>query len=231
MKISSCETISKSQMNHMMAEYPNFIVTCEKEKTLLYPSELDDEVKQKNPFSDTIQKLGKYQLTELAVTLKAELDKFQVLLSPCVYLSYKNTSGALEFKFTINGGGGTQGEVTVGAPIPLLGIKTSLGLKSSLAKSFVIDHSCTFNGYGVRPVVSLTTVECRVKSRKWEVTQFPTTSWSKGMWDKRNQVVFTDDAPVFSCVSELYVPGVCQWPSDRARAEDGEELRIIDFSH
>lgn len=229
-RIASCEAITKSQMSHMMDQYPNFIVTCEKEMTLLYPSELDDDFQEKLTLSDTIQKtFGKHKLTELAVILVKDSEILKVLLSPCIYLSKNTTSGALEFKFTISGGADTQGSVTIGAPIPHLGIKTSLGSKTALVKSFVLDHSCTFKGYGVRPVVSLATVETRIKSRNWQVTRFPNFNWVKSKWDKRNQKVFTDDAPIFSCVSELYVPGVCRWPSDRAREEDGEEVRVIDI--
>lgn len=229
-RVASCDAITKSQMGHLMDQYPNFLVTCEKEMTLLYPSELDDEFQEKLTLSDTIQKtFGKYQLTELAVILVKDSEMLKVLLSPCIYLSKNTTSGALEFKFTISGGAGTQGSVTVGAPIPHLGIKTSLGSKTTLVKSFVLDHSCTFKGYGVRPVVSLATVETRIQNRKWQVTRFPKFSWVKSKWDKRNQKVFTDDGPIFSCVSELYVPGVCRWPSDRAREEDGEEVRVIDI--
>lgn len=240
MRMSSCEAITKAQVERLITEYPNFIVTCEKEMTLLYPSEIDKasiqrkltSVQKKLKMSEVIQKsLGKIQFTEMEVSLKQELDSLQILLSSCIYLSNKNASGALEFKFTIGAGGATTGGVTVGAPIPFFGIKSAMGIGTSLSRKFVIDHSCNFDGYGVRPVVTLTTIEFHVRSRIWEVGQFPTIGWKKSKWNNQKQAVFTDDAPIFSCLSELYVPGVCRWPSDRARDEDGDEVRIIEVGH
>lgn len=232
MRMANCTTVTPVQIEAMLAEYPNFIVTCEKELSLLYPTELDEEQPTEKGIFGTSFKLNlgrKYNLTEMKVTVKEDLDTLRIPLFLCIYASHTNTSGSIEFKFTIGGGTSGSGSVTGGLPIPAFGIKSSLGVGGSFSRKFVIDHSCNFDGYGTRPTIAMTTMEVHVELRRWLVSAKATKPPQISKWQKYNRVVFTDDAPTFSCLSELYVPGVCNWPADRARDEDGDEVAISEM--
>lgn len=228
MRVASCEAITGSQVDYMLSEYPNFLVICEKEGTLLYPTELDNENVQAAGMRAMVKaKVSReYRLTEMKITLREESDVLQIPLSPCIYVSGENTTGSIEFKFTLGAGFGQSGGVDLGLTFPFLGVSSSLGVGNAKVRRFVIDHSCAFDGYGVRPVVSMTTIDFAVKMRTWQVRARSRKPPKKSDWEAIEQMWFSNHAPVFSCVSELHVPGVCLWPQDRAKAEDGTEIRI-----
>lgn len=227
LRVASCETITPEQMKVLVSEYPNFIVTCEKEMTILYPSELDYEGGQAREMKKDSKKKDNLKFTELKVTAKRDEESLRIPLFQCIHASHTNTSGSVEFKFTIGKTKGKSKTVNAGIPLPNFGISTSLGITNAVSRLFVIDHSCNFDGYAVRPIVAMTTMKVGFKQREWEVSK--TNEVKKGKWKKLDRVVFTDEAPLFSCHSELYVPDICKWPADRARDEDGDEVRIVDI--
>lgn len=237
LRMESCDNIKPAQIEFLIKSYPNFTVTCEKELTLLYPSELDGPLEDQGTVS-RIANFHKFQLTEISVLLEISGGSLLMPLAQCIYLSNPGTSGAVEYKLTIGGALSGNGEVSSGLPIPMfmifglplpaLGLGVSLGFSKSFSRLFVLDNICAFDGFGVRPIVSMATIECLVKVRRWDISLLVPAKQSE--WFYTNQTVFTGHSPVFDCVSEEHVAGVCEWPEDRARDEHGEEVRIVSES-
>lgn len=227
LRVASCEKITTDQMKVLVSEYPNFIVTCEKEMTILYPSELDYEVGRAKEMKKDSKRKENLKFTELKVIARRDEETFRIPLFQCIYASHTNASGSIEFKFTIGNTKGKSKKINAGIPIPHFGISYSLGISNAVSRLFVIHHSCNFDEYAVRPIIAMTTTKVSFKQREWDISK--TKEGKGGKWKKLDRVVFTDEAPLFFCLSELYVPDVCNWPADRARDEDGDEVRIVDI--
>lgn len=218
--VADCDKITLKQVKAILKDYPQVLVLCEKQKSVLYPSILDQEF-------ETVPKTKVFNFTEVAAKVSTDHGAIQFPLAPCLTFPYLEGTGVVEVRVTVGVGSGGSLEIGGGYPFPWFGVNAATSVAVGSSGSIYVDHTCSTNLTGVRPLLSIATVQTQIKARQWQLADQKKFA-QKSKWYKSKNKLLTDDAPLISCVSESYVPGICNLPERQAMEEDGEFLQLFD---
>lgn len=218
-KLSNCDTMTPKQVQDILKDYPNVLVICDKQNSILYPSVLDEDGYKSS------KKSNANLFTEVSVSAGRREAPIQIPLLKCLYFPNSGT-GAVEVRVTTGGGisGSIDGGVSI--PIPSFGISAQVGTGAGVSGSVYVDHACNTNLSGVRPMLTLSTFNTTVKTRNWVLSDKNRKAVQKGKWQQQELTLLTGNAPMVSCVSEDYVSGVCEWTEQSIKKEIGQTIRI-----
>lgn len=236
-KTTDCDQIDRKKLRSLLQEYPNVVLTCEKQMTVLYPAQLNEDIYTKHlgnvpkRWTDCIdgkRNCHKYFFTEVAINMTQGATNFSIPLASCVKFPEEKHTGFSEISIALAHGrsGLTSKGLSLALPMATL-TYTDLG-ENSQQKVIVLDHACDFDKSGSRPVVSLSTVTGKIKDRLWVVDMRRKHAVVRFPWRESENEFFSPRVPLVACVSETYVPGICEW--DQAQAMDpwGEAIPIDD---
>lgn len=212
--ISDCESFSREQMAAVIRYYPYVEVVCEKQNSLLYPSVLDDSPtgpKQPDATDWYLTKLTSYRFKEFKIEVEAEETFLKMPLAQCVAFSHEEAPATTEVRLTIAGSPKVTPGISGGMPIPYFGISSGFTAGLGVTASIYVNHACNGKTAPVRPFISLATIKLRICSRQWKVNFHRYNFIKKLEWEEDEFTLLGRRAPVLSCVSELYQPGVCGW--------------------
>lgn len=216
-RIANCDDFNSRQMEAVLMYYPYVEVLCEEQKSILYPEILDETPtgprEQAKP-SRFLIKPRSYLFKEVKIESEAEETSLMMPLANCIAFSHEEGPATTEVRLTISAGASISPGMSGGVPVPYFGISTGLGLGLGVSASIYVNHACNRKTAAVRPFISLTTIELRVSTRVWKVSPYRHNFIKKLEWDEEEIMLFSRRAPILSCVSELYEPGVCGWPSE-----------------
>lgn len=212
--ISDCESFSKQQMAAVIRYYPYVEVVCEKQNSLFYPAALDDSPtgpKQPDATDWYLTKLTSYRFKEFKIEVEAEETSLKMPLAQCIAFSHEEAPATTEVRLTIAGSPKVTPGVGGGMPIPYFGINSGFSAGLGITASIYVNHACNGKTAPVRPFISLTTIKLRICSRQWKVNLHRYNFIKKLEWEEGEFTLLGRRAPLLSCVSELYEPGVCGW--------------------
>lgn len=226
-RTADCDRIDRKKLRRLIYDYPNVVLTCEKQMTVVYPAELNED--RYASHLDNVPKrwtdclagkrnCHKYFFTEVSVNMTQKVTDFQFPLTSCVSFPEEKHTGFSEIAIAFAHGrsGLTSKGVSLALPFFTLSY-IDLG-ELSHQKIIALNHACDFDKSGSRPVVSISTVTANVNDRLWVVDMRRKHPVIKFLWRESESEFFSPQAPLVSCVSETYVPGVCEW--DEAQARD-----------
>lgn len=215
-RVADCDNFSRQQMSMVLKYYPFVQVVCEEQGLLLYPSVLDQ-----TPTGPQAKGGGllfqswttTYHFKEFKIEIEGRETSLTLPLAHCITFSDEAGPATTEVRLTISaffkGGAGLSG----GVPIPFFGIESGFGTSVGTTGSVYINHACNRKTASVRPFISLKKYELTIRTREWKVKPNRRQFIVRQDWEENELTVLSRRAPVLSCVSELYVPDVCGWPS------------------
>lgn len=235
-KAAECGKISRKQLVNLVSDYPNVVLVCEKEQTVLYPAQHNEDL-----YADKLQgvpqkykpciagKKGcrKYFFTEVAINTTEDTSDFRFPLASCVSLPGKNTSGITEIALSIFYGRTGSSSYGIAWSTPWLLALYGTSSEFTNSKMISLDHLCNFNSTFTRPVLSVSTMKAIVRDRLWAVDLRRKNPIFKFDWRNSTLEVFTSQAPFLSCVSQTFVPGICDWDLDQAKDRLGNLVDVI----
>lgn len=235
-KTADCDQIDRKKLRSLIHEYPNVVLTCEKQMTVVYPAELNEEI-YPNQLEDVPKRWAdcmagrrnchKYFFTEVSINMTQQVTDFRFPLTSCATFPEEKTTGFSEIAITLAQGRGGLTSKGISLTLPFIAPSfTELG-EINHQKVIVLDHACDFDRSGSRPVASISTVTANVKDRLWVVNMRRKHPVMRFPWRESQSEVFSPKAPLVACVSEMYVPGVCEWDQEQAR-DPWEEIVPIE---
>lgn len=232
-KTADCDQITRQKLYSLIYEYPNVILTCEKQMTVLYPakfnedtytSHLDDVPQRWNDCIDGKRKCLKYFFTEVSINMTERVTDFRYPVMPCVRFPEEKHTGFSEIALGLARSRSGLTSKGISLVLPLITLTFSDLGEISSQKVILLDHTCDFDQIGNRPVVSFSTVTGRVHDRLWVVDMRKRQPVVRYPWRESESEFFSPLAPLVACVSERYVPGVCEWDQEQAMDPWGEAV-------
>lgn len=226
-RIANCDDFNSRQMEVVLKYYPYVEVACEEQKSILYPVILDETPtgprEQAKP-SRFLVMPQTYRFKELKIEPETKETSLKIPLANCIAFSHEEGPASTEVRLTIAAGPSISPGMSGGIPVPYFGISSGLGLGLGVTASIYVNHACNRKTAAVRPFISLTTIKLRLSTRVWKVSPYRYNFIKRLEWEEDELILFSQRAPVLSCVSELYEPGVCGWPSEPL---NGQNLQLI----
>lgn len=226
--IDTCEHLSSKYMASVVTLYPNVTIFCEYEDSILYPSELDgpefmaERLKElpKPSWFESLFGSKQYYFTELNRISECKGPHINIPLFPCSRANIANGTSSSEVSFTLSFAKSKLAGISGGVTLPRFGLSTSLLPGKAYSNDQVIDFTCKFQEYGTRPFMRFATTKVTVKSRLWTVDATRDTKVQKYDWTVSQHESITDDSASLSCISEMYVAGVCEWIEEQREEDD-----------
>lgn len=246
--VDSCENITYAEMGAVAGIYPNVKIVCEKEKTVLYPSELDGpefmsvmlKVAPKPYWFQTYFRGKTFYFTELARVLMEEQPELSIPVFPCAKVSENQGSGAIDVSLArsrvrsvVQSISGTAALPSYGLPITLPALTGSLlPGRTSLSES-VDAFTCAFSNHSVRPFLQLARFRTKIRTRLWAVDFSKKEFIHKYGWLPSVHDEVSEETYSVACVSEKYVPGVCEraelsLPDPDTEDSAGSDMELAD---
>lgn len=216
-KHPSCENMTQSEFLTIFAQYPNVRVRCEAEQTILSPSELIDFGRDLTYDLEvsTVNK-GVYSLIESSTQHEIDRVYIRFPIGPCVRPTQPGT-GQIEMFMTFNAL--TKRMKEVSGEVPIIDMRAGRAQASTKAREFIYSTLCTYRDMGVRPVMELFTQITQFQTRKWAVDPGQHGAVTKSKWRNITAAELSEATLAVACVSERYVPNICQWTEVDAMAE------------
>lgn len=223
-RLEDCDNFNLAQMNHVLQFYPLVQVICEKQGLIIYPEALDETSLGPHSTSKSWRETfgREFFFKEFMIKTNESETSHKYPLAQCTEFSDEMGLATTEVRITISGSAKGGPELSYGAPIPYFGLNSAVGASHGVTGSMYISHGCNQKQALARPFISLKTLSLTISTRRWTVRPSRKNFIKKTSWNKIPFTALSSKAPVVSCVSELYVPGVCSW--------DMENSKVI-FSH
>lgn len=209
--IWDCDQITPDEVRTAIEEYPAVEIYCEQQNSIVYPSVLDgaEEVRY-GPFLG----LQTYKFTEFAIERVDNTSSLKIPLALCMdHLSAQST-GSVEVRLNFGLGLLISGGLTATLPLPYVGFSSAIGGQYGVSGSILVGDSCKYLGSPVRPFISVDAVNTTFHVRQWVFGPYKTPSVKKSPWSTHTEPALARKAPLVSCVSEQYLPGVCEWAGE-----------------
>lgn len=224
-RIQNCDTFTQAQMEAVVGSYPYVQVYCEAQSLILYPASLDGIQSSRFKYlPKLLGMLGTYYFREFRIKAVSNDTALIMPLALCLSFSNEQSAARTEVRLALSVSPRLGGSGTGGIPFPMFGINSGLGAELGVGGSVYVNHVCNRRQAAVRPFISIRVMNLTVSTRDWTVKMHSKKFIEKLKWVDENYTVMSRRAPIVSCVSELYVPGVCTWAS---RPIDGERLKAI----